>query len=171
MIRLASVPHTGTLFLQRLMRIDGHCHFPDALIRKWADSGDKIVIPLRDPVLAYISTLNRGQSDPIASLFNLMARDYAPLPNVHLFRVDGSPGDRLHRLAALEEFTGRKYGDVDIDWSPLNESGDPLGLKREYTSGLMPEPLQGFVDSLSPQVHDLLGRYGYHMPWLRADEA
>ncbi len=166
-VRLASVPHTGTLFLHRLMRIDGHRHFPDQEIERWREAGDKIVIPLRDPVLALVSTLNRGQKDDIAALFNLIARDYAPLPNVHFFRVDAPRGTENERLRALEQFTGVIYGGVDIDWTPLNESGDPLGLKRPYGEGEMPAPLPAFVDRLTDDVCDLLAVHGYDLPWLR----
>lgn len=168
MIRLASVPHTGTLFTQKLLGLDGHCHFPDAVIRTWIERGDQVVIPLRDPVLAYITQLNRSQNDPMAMLFNGMC-EYAYLPNVHLFRVDCPENKRHDELERLASFLGWTYLPW-TDWRPINDTViDPTGLKRQYSSGLLPEPLGRFVDSLSIDVHKLLIERGYTMAWLRQE--
>lgn len=166
-LRLASVPHCGTLFVQKLLGLDSHCHFPDAVIRTWVERGDLVVIPMRDPVSAYITTLNRSQNDPLAMLFNGMV-EYARKPNVHLFRVDCPPNERHDELDRLASFAGWTYLPW-TDWEPVNVTGgDPTGLRGAYVgSGAMSPALEKFAASLSQDVHDLYAERGYTMPWLR----
>ena len=162
-LRLASCPHTGTKFLEAILGIE-HRHIPDSLIEGWLDAGDQVVFPLRDPVLAYITMLNRQNNDRLAHHFSVMA-NYVKRPNTHVFRVDVPTADRPAELAALETFVGRP---LHTDWRAVNETGiDPHDLKRAYVvEGAMPDKLTAFVDSLQQPVIGMLMEYGYEMPWL-----
>ena len=164
-LHVASVPHTGTLFTEAVLGIEGHCHIPDPKIEKWLDDGDQVVFPLRDPVLAYITQLNRSNNDRLAHHFSVMA-NYVQRPNTHVFRVDVPDADRPAELAKLEAFVGRK---LTTDWLPVHATGtDPRGLKHSYNaSGAMDDQCRKFVASLQYPVIEMLARYGYRLPWMK----
>lgn len=167
-LHVASVPHTATIFTQELLGLTDHAHIPDPKIEKWLDSGDQVVFPLRDPVLAYITQLNRSNNDRLAHHFSVMA-NYVQRPNTHVFRVDVPDADRPAELAKLEAFTGLK---LHTDWLPIHATGiDPRGLKHAYNaSGAMDDQCRKFVASLQRPVFAMLERYGYAMPWLKYAE-
>ena len=162
-LRLASVPHTGTLFTQELLGLADHAHIPDPKIEKWLDAGDLVVFPLRDPVLAYITMLNRGNNDRLAHHFSVMA-NYVKRPNTHVFRIDRPQAERPEELAKLAAFTGRPLA---TDWQPINDTQvDPTGLRRSYSGGHLNEKLEEFVASLQRPVIEMLLAYGYELPWM-----
>ena len=163
-LRLASVPHVGTKFTEAILGVE-HRHIPDPLIEGWLDAGDQVVFPLRDPVLAYITMLNRQNNDRLAHHFSVMA-NYVKRPNTHVFRVDRPQAERAEELAKLEAFVGRP---LHTDWRAVNETGiDPYDLKRAYVvEGAMPDKLTAFVNSLQRPVFAMLVEYGYDCPWMK----
>lgn len=164
-MRIVSAPHTGTVFTRDLLGMSHHWHFwfPG---RDWLDveglaaNGERIVMPMRDPVLAFITFLNCGDDElRVAEQFARMAECYA-LPGVHVFRVDAP--DQEHALADLSAFMGKP-----LSWVPRNpETPDRTGYRAAYLRGEMPGPLQGFVDNLDPQVFAMLRALGYALFWM-----
>ena len=139
MISIVSIPHTGTKFLEDLLiglKFDvRHAHFhsthPLQNAREWIDSGEKVIVPWRDPELSRISALNRGEEPrPLEEYDELRA--LTDLPNVHLFDIHpGSDEAEELELGKLQVFLGLKEP-PETDWEPVNESKDTTGAKRSY---------------------------------------
>ncbi len=146
MISIVSIPHTGTKFIEKLLLDMGldvrHAHLhsthPSQDARAWVASGEKVVVPWRDPGLARISARNRHEEPrPLSEFAELLTWD--DLPNVHLFRIEpGSDKDKELELRKLMAFLGlRKL--PETKWEPVNESEDVTGAKRTYLG-----KIQGF---------------------------
>ena len=136
MVSIVSVPHTGTQFTEKLLSDMGfevrcahvHSTHPAQDARAWIGSGERVVIPWREPELARISALNRGQKPrPISEFVDILV--WAKQRNVHLFDVE--PDDREAELAGLREFLGCEH-EITTDWVPVNSSKDVTGLKAAY---------------------------------------
>ncbi len=136
MISIVSVPHTGTQFTEQLLVGMGydvrcahvHSTHPAQNPKEWIERGDKVVIPWRDPELAQISSLNRGQDPrPLSEFADLLL--WSERENVHLFTVE--PDDKDMELAHLEAFLEPVRPPV-TDWAPVNTSEDVTGRKEAY---------------------------------------
>jgi hypothetical protein len=137
LISIVSIPHTGTKFVEKLLLGLGcevrHAHMhstaPDP--RDWLMDGCKIVVPWRDPDLARISALNRGEEPrPGSETLELLRWD--GLPNVHFFTVDAASADeRAFEVYALCRFLGVAVPE-HVDWTPVNTSADVTGHKALY---------------------------------------
>lgn len=143
MISIVSIPHTGTKFLELILLDLGietrHAHLhsthPAQNAREWVESGAKVVIPWRDPELARISALNRGEEPrPPEEFAELLS--WADRPNVHLFHIaPGSNDAKLFELEKLRRFLGLDEP-PETDWEPVNVSKDVTGEKRSYLEKL-----------------------------------
>ena len=112
---------------------------------EWVESGDKIVIPWRDPDLSRISSRNRHEEPRPWSEF-MQVLKWGELPNVHIFEVE--PGDETAKeveLAKLQAFLGAE-DEPETDWAPVNVSEDVTGLKAAYIDTRPVVP----IESLAP---------------------
>ncbi len=156
MISIISIPHTGTQFTEKLLMDMGyevrcaHVHSIHPLQdpKVWIADGGKVVIPWRDPELAGISSINRGQEPRHESEFDQLL-EWAKLDHVHFFEVE--PGEieaNDSELNKLQNFLDSVDSPV-TNWAPVNESEDVTGLKAAYI-----EDLRAVVpiESLAPDV-------------------
>ena len=176
-LRLISVPHTGTVFTRYTLARMGwwdrtqqegtpegrmyHSHHTDEEgypVPFTADS--RIVVPLRDPIMAEISRLNRGSGQPIEHWARIA--DWRNLENVHFFRVPPTQAD----VDALAAFVGVEG--VKVDTTPHNTRPDRLGLKVPYAAGEVPEELERQFKWLQSRtdVQALFRSQGYDLPWM-----
>lgn len=171
---LRSVPHTGTMFTEQIMEAMGfNSGFAHVTNWDWEwqpPEDERMVIPLRDPALSIITSLNRGE-EPHADKFERVA-EYRDDPNVHFFRVDCPTDERASRLNTLAEFCGSEC--PETDWTPVNATGHDCrkgrhnGLKRTYLSGTMPGAVQRHIDIVrrNEAVMELLSAQGYDLFWM-----
>ena len=166
---LRSLPHTGTLFVQsllhRMIGLDKHLHV-SVDFNGWRPlKSQKMVIPLRDPCLSYISHLNRENERPQLELHSRIA-EYRDDPMVHFFPVDGPVGERQAELFELAAFVGAEP--PETGWQPVNATPDHTGIKARYLAGDYADvqPVIDYVTS-HPDVMDLYAMHGYELPWMQ----
>lgn len=175
---LRSVPHTGTMFTEQIMEAMG---FNGGFVHVWRGdeywqplNGERMVVPLRDPALSIITSLNRGEESH-ADKFQRIA-GYREDPNVHFFRVDCPTDERVERLTALADFCDREC--PETDWQPVNETGHDCrkgrhnGLKRTYQAGTMPIAVKPHVEVVREDagVMELLTDHGYDLFWMEESD-
>jgi hypothetical protein len=158
---MVSVPYTGTRFLRKLLEAN-HCP-PRQQIHTHARAEwhvwfeDKVLCPMRDPILHAIGVVNRGSE--------LRLRDFDVLAglaneNTHFFCVgtENMAGEHF----ALESWLGRT---LRIDWTPVGTHEDVTGLRAKYLeTGEVPRP--AWLDDIGDGARALLRRLGYQMEWL-----
>jgi len=148
-----------------MIGLDEHRHVSKSR-KLWAPTPEqKMVVPLRDPILTAITFLNRAARPTLGLLRQIAAHRYDP--RTHFFRVDCPQHERAQRLTALAEFVGAKQRPAS-DWLPVNPTAeDTTGLRREYTSDRLPAELQVYVDELLswPDVMALYHLHGYKFFW------
>ncbi len=160
LITIVSVPHTGTKFTESVLHKMGcetrHTHtgseHPAQCPRTFLES-ERVVVPLRDPLMAAVSSMVRGET-PAPEGFRLLA-EHRNNPAVHFFRVDCPAHERVARLAALAEFCGAEV--PEEDWAPVNTVKEPL----EYSWDDAVRAIQPIEND--PGVRDMLERAGYSL--------
>jgi len=114
MIRVYSVPHTGTTFLRGLL-VDAGLDVEVAHFGKKAIKLDApIVCPIRDPEKQYITWKTRETNvDCFESwrIFNHLYENHS----LHIIPVDGEGRDVY--LSILSDYLGKE---LKTDWTPLN---------------------------------------------------
>lgn len=165
-----SVPHTGTRFVLRLIRSMGlRARYTHRIreARRLVEDGVRVVIPMRDPVLARISTMNRGFTPAAVErrvpprLFNTVAA-WRTRSNIHVYPVPGS----LRDIRALAGFLG-VVAPEDVDWNPAGTTPDVRRLKDAYTAGHVPDDLVDFVERLDADVGVMLRELGVDAPMIK----
>ena len=174
-LRLVSHPHTGTVFTRYVLGMMGlkdrreggldylshHNHeFTRGLV---LPDDARIVVPLRDPMLAACSRVNRGWGGTFKHW-----RFMTTLRGPHFFRVEPPEGvKRSTELRKLAEFV-RCPVPLGVDWSPRNGRNDVTGVKAAYKRGeIMPE-VQDVWDWLreADDVKAMFRGAGYELPWM-----
>lgn len=158
LITIVSVPHTGTKFTESVLHKMGcetrHAHtnseHPSQCPKAFLGSG-RVVVPLRNPLMAAVSSLKRGET-PRMEGFQLLA-EYRDNPAVHFFRVDCFPHERDARLTALAEFCGAEV--PEEDWAPVNATTE--ALQYDLNDAIL--AIEPILDDVG--VRDMLGRAGY----------
>lgn len=137
-IVMPAVRHTGSQFLLGLLgnRItlrgsgdgvvfdhtyDGHMpHF-----RRWLESVDTVVIPLRDPEMVARSWAKRGEHKH----WEMQWRNLFWFDQFDPLYVCIDHPEREVQLQAVSERLGKP---IETDWKPVNESHGPIGDMPEY---------------------------------------
>lgn len=183
MIILLSVPHTGTRFTIAFLKSIKVIHLQYHTSASMMDEiqhlfSTKAIIPVRDPLLAYISTMNKcNMSSPkdFYTVLNNIVMEYkllllcqgvlgtettAPKPwfdEIHYLRLDAEDTDLEMRKAA--DFCGYE-GPVNFKWEPVgNDKPDPTSYAVwDVVSGHFPAgEKQRVLDALKP----FREHYGY----------
>lgn len=174
-IRLVTVPHTGTFFTLGLLKQMGISHdhhhiktWNPELVTYWADRPNHkswILCTLRDPMLAVISSTNRGDRGHFVEAWRIPA-SWQGAPNVHFFPVDGPIGERAQVLRELAGFAGARI--PSTNWVPVHTSPDVLDLKADYQRGVIKPEIRQAFDALSglDDVNGLFAAHGYSLPWM-----
>ena len=163
MVYLVTVPHTGTRFVQKILRDAGIKakveHTTGDKWRKLLRDDEKVLCTLRDPVLHMIGCINRGDGMHHGDFGRLAAKRR---PNTHFFPVDCTEDRRAGEVAKLEAFLGCP---VSTNWEKVEESPDVFGLRAKYQeTGEFPER---FLKDITRPIHDLFAEHGYGLPWMR----
>lgn len=170
MIRLWTVPHSGTHFMESLLRDwnqrFGHRHIAvNTFLFQEIRSEGKVLVTLRDPLLCRISTINRHGHDPYTKDPVWLWRqvmEVAHLPNVHLIQIDQprlNEDVRLSRFLELEQ---------THDWDVVQSHRDSSGLKQQYESGTVPDCLKHDMRLLNEMgARQFFQDQQYHLPWMR----
>lgn len=162
-MRLVSVPHTGTVYTRHVLglmgltdeRSGGEGYFSHHSYELPLQFGDeRIVVPLRDPMLAEISRINRGW--PAA---NISEWDAVLGLGGHYFRVDRPDYESLAGYVGADPVDG----------------GPPLNVRRDYHS-FKPRYAEGEIDQLltpalewlktSDPMKALFRAQGYDLLWM-----
>lgn len=164
-----SVEGTGTRFLGDVLTWNdvpplqrAHTHLGD-LWKNWFT--DRVLCPMRDPMLHAIGQLNRGKPvrfDEIEAL--------AALANerTHFFCVDAA--DRAEEERGLATWLG--LTGLRIRWSSDRwfRGEDRSGRRARYeATGELPDPT--WPTQIGERTRGLLHRLGYRMNWLTGDFA
>lgn len=127
----------------------------------------QIVVALRDPMLAMISTVNRGE-DYTPRVFDALAAGIAARPArlTHLFRVDAPDAERQAELDGLGAFLG--LAPPTTNWAPANASPDTFDLKDDYARGIISPRIKAHWDELRTMTatRDLYASRGYSLGWM-----
>ncbi len=184
-LRLISVSHTGTVYTRHVLASLG---FYDVTPGPWRpemprgtpgarmyeshhtdiegypvpfEADGRIVVCVRDPILAEISRLNRqGSGQPVEHWARLA--DWRHLENVYWFRVPPDQSD----VDGLAGFLGVES--VEVDVTPRNQRPDAHGLKGPYSRGEVPDQLRRQFEWLQGRtdVQALFRGLGYELPWM-----
>lgn len=168
MIRLVSVPHTGTVFTRGLLEqlgVEHTSHHTDELTRIVPPFplDDPIVVPIRDPMLAEISRVKRGSGLPVKEWAKIT--DWRFKANVHWFEVPAGPV----QVAELAWFCGVKgFCFDDLDLEPKNIRPDHDGLLEGYLEGDLDPRLTPAWEWLRSRddVFQLFEYLGHFYPWM-----
>lgn len=170
-VTLISIPHTGTHWLEALLEDMGlavrRAHLLAPEVETWLTEPGPIVVPLRDPMMAAISCLNRDHPDLVWRMvgFARMA-EWTTNDAVHFFRVDCPVDERRSELAALERFVGVPVP-ATVDWTPKGAHPDEKHLKAAYEKGRIPEALDGALQIIAdPVIVAMFRGFGYELPWM-----
>lgn len=166
-VRLVSVPHSGTRFMRTLL--DQVCdytshHTDDLGFPHPYHATDKVVVPLRDPMLAECSRLE-GHMGGLPVTEWLKVAEWYGHPNVWYFRVDGPTDMRGYQLNMLGLFL---RADVpQTDWEPVGVTVNNT-LREKYEAGQIDSRLTPAWTFLrqSKEVYDLFHAHGYNLPWM-----
>lgn len=168
-VRLVTVQHTGTWFTMGLLDRMGveysQAHVKPGSAEHWRAYPRRrgwVLCTLRDPVLAAISSMNRGEVFDV-DVWDVVAA-WNGTPNTHYFSIDG-PSNAL-ALAGLASFL--ELPEPRTDWVPVNDAEDVLDLKRGYAAG---RPVARVVQvmrdlSAKPDLVALFGEHDYSLPWM-----
>lgn len=174
------MPHTGTVFTRYVLgrfalRDKRECpvgeymsyHTNDLEAGLRVGDDERVVVPLRDPMLAEISRVNRGWGMPVSHwdlLLPVLERE-----RTHVLRVQLPPGVLVaDEVEALAEFLGRSVPDL-VEWTPKNaQPGDPDRLKWKYSRGKIDNRLRPAFDWLSdhPTLSGVFRSHGYDLEWM-----
>jgi len=168
---IVTVPHTGTFFIDGLLRQMGIPFVQSHVYRQIARDrieiqGRPCIVTLRDPMMAVIGKINRGDTYR-ADLWRSVAR-WVDLPHVLIFKVDCPVDERAAQIAALQAFVGSEIT-PRTDWAPVNTFADTRELKAPYGRGERPALLQAAFEELRgyPDVVQLFVDHGYDLSWMR----
>ena len=173
-LRLISVPHTGTVFTRYvlgLMGLTDHrndgvgylSHHTYEFDGPWLVLPEtaRIIVPLRDPMLAECSRINRGFGADISDWDHITPLD------AHFFRVQQPEGvSRADAVVGLAGFLGKPA--PDVDWTPKNARPDRRNVKSAYARGEITSELRPAWDWLrqSEPTKALFRAQGYNLPWM-----
>lgn len=167
--RLISVPHTGTVFTRELLNalgVEHTSHHTDEFDLRapiFDLNADKIVVPIRDPMLAEISRIKRGSGLPVQEWLKIT--DLAGRENVHWFEVPPTP-TAIAELAYFFDVHSFSYDDLDL--APKNVRPDHHDLLGGYLSGDLDEQLLHAYNWLrsTDEVYALFEYLGLWFPWM-----
>lgn len=171
------MPHTGTVFTRYVLECFGlkdkraHAdgdymsHHTNEFWGHGIANEGKLIVPLRDPMLAEITRVRTGWGMPIEHWTLLGDVD------AHFLRVQPpgpwfSPPIETLLLAAYLE----REEWPNVDWTPRNTRGPHL-MKEAYSKGIIPGNTRRAWDWLTQSedaepVHHIFETHGYELPWM-----
>lgn len=174
-LRLVTMPHTGTVFTRYVLGLMGLfdrreetgddylSHHTYEFDYPWLVIPDdaRVIVPLRDPMLAECSRVNRGQGAHVSGWEHILR-----LRDPHFFRVPPPDSDTASELARLAAYVGAEP--PRVDWSPQNSRPDLTGVKSAYRRGEITPELAEAWDYLthSEPLNALFRAQGYRLPWM-----
>lgn len=180
-MKLITMPHTGTVFTRYVLKCFGLRDERENTVGEYMshhtnefDEGltvgeEQVVVPLRDPMLAEISRINRGWGMPVHHWDRLLP--LFDLPDTHAFRVQLPSGvTKADELGRLAEFLDWQSDLPHVDWTPRNaRPGDPGRLKWKYSRGEIDEKLRPAWSWLRghPALAGVFRSHGYDLGWMR----
>lgn len=149
---LVSIPSTGTVFLQNLIKPDGFKHAHSHMARDKMLGANHIVAPLRHPVKVW-RTFAKKPENPVVfweafKNMNELAKEF----RITFIPVD-IPGVREERLRQFGDLVGQKY---EANWSaPMNVT--PESDRDVPEVDLSPLWNYGFVQQHYPEPEQYEG--------------
>ncbi len=116
MIKLFSVPHTGTYFLKGVLEDAGfkvHARHWEG----WRLSGDLIVAPIRNPYDSFTSWVSRQRNQNFQEKWDMFNKAYESDQRMIIVPIDTH--DRDVHLKRLSNFLNT---DLATDWTPVNSA-------------------------------------------------
>ena len=168
MIILMSVQHTGTRFTASFLESLGVIYLqyhtdPKSVTRLAWETKNKAVIPVRDPLLAYLSTHMRSPKRPsnlneVIIRYDVMLEMEKRFEHVYL---NLNTDDRSKELRKVADFCGYpKDAGINFTWSPVgNNAAEPIDLKMwEVLSDKLES---GIKDMILNELGPYREHYGY----------
>ena len=186
MIRVLTVPHTGTRWLydqliENGIPFRGEHVMPSNGVPPASPLGPlPTIATLRDPLLVVLSHLNAGariggkraeQERRIAWKSLARWERVANLTCEPFFMpLDRDAQTQVRVTGELMHWLWRK-AEVALEvvnWAPRHTSSDTTGWKAEYLGGAMPLALEPFGVELEghPTIRALFAEHGYELPWM-----
>lgn len=128
-VKLRTVPHTGTTFMEELFKKHNvkyhkkhfaYNHIPDK-------PGDITVSTIRDPLQTYESTVSRGRYDEkYHRAYQELNQEWENNPGLFVIPID-KPDERDECLAKLSDQLGI---DLKTDWTPVSTRRHKNNIKQ-----------------------------------------
>ena len=163
-VRIVCVAHTGSTWLKRAVTQLGVEFTSPTHVREHPTEyflGDLPVLSsIVDPMRNVLTRLNQNE-EPIVHRYRTLAR--LCHAGAHVIPIDGPEGDRIYEEISLAEFLERPHP-PPLDWTPIQTSPDPTGLRARYLAGEMPDELVPWAERLNnmPAVLEMLDWFGYN---------